>query len=163
VGAVSATWYGQDPQWWVPFEAEARVRCGPDLKVTLHANKVVYRVCVDVLGRPGKTPVTLTFYGVPPYYCYGLPPRDYPLVHADLGAESPHRLPGDALCLYKPVDPPERRWRAEHGLLALINLTRRHLFLEDGWRLTGGYGTGGRRKGVWAGDESHGFTEEDAA
>lgn len=161
---MTTRWYGQDPQWWVPFESEARVRYGADLKVTHQANKIVYSVCVDVLGRPAKTPVTLIFYGVAPYFCYGLRPQDYPLVHADVGALSPHRLAGSALCLYKPLDPPAQRWRSENGLLSLINLARRHLLLEDCWRLTGGHGTpGSKRKGVWAGNESHGFTEEDAA
>lgn len=89
------------------------------------------------------------FFATPPYYCYGLPPEDYPRVYADVGLDSPHRLPGDALCLYKPHDPPQRRWRNGDGLLALLDVVRRHLLLEHGWRLTGGH-----RGGIWAGDEA---------
>lgn len=68
-----------------------------------------------------------------------------PRVYAD-GPEgiedSPHRYM-DAqggrkqLCLWYPHDPPERRWRPEDGLLALLGLARIHLTKEGIYRRTG--------------------------
>jgi hypothetical protein len=55
-----------------------------------------------------------------------------------------HRFGDNALCLWQPRDPPERRWTSKLGLLTLIELIRRHLFLELHWRKTGG-----QRCGVW--------------
>jgi hypothetical protein len=150
---VTPRWVGQDPSWWVPFEAAARRRYGCNLRLNYTHDRLEYRVPVDVLGRPEKVPVLVMLFAQPPYYCYGLPPQDYPRVYADLGAPSEHRLHDDALCLYQPLDPPSKRWRSSDGLLALIELTQRHLVLEDGWRLTGG-----PAGGLWAGDEApHGF------
>ena len=104
-------------------------------------------------------PVTISFYDTPPYNCYGLPPADYPRVHAEPGALSPHRMPSDdALCLWYPLDPAERRWTADKGLLDLLDIITSHLLWESHWRLTGGV-TGG----IWAGDEAaHGLAGEAA-
>jgi hypothetical protein len=73
---------------------------------------------------------------------------------------SPHRMPDDdALCLYYPGSAPERRWRPESGLLALIDLVRDHVFFEDHWRATGG-----PCGGEWLGEEQpHGFPEQVSA
>lgn len=66
----------------------------------------------------------MVFFADPPYDTYGQHAEDYPRVWADRGRASPHRMPGDSLCLYSPFDPSARRWRAELGLLCLLNLTR---------------------------------------
>jgi hypothetical protein len=66
-------------------------------------------------------------------------------VYADGPVESPHRFrphPMDSqsrpsLCIWLDDDPPEMRWVAADGLLALINHTRIHLFKEAYWRETG--------------------------
>ncbi|MFI5494536.1 hypothetical protein [Actinoplanes sp. NPDC051859] len=83
--------------------------------------------------------MTIRFYAKPPYGTYGLPPEDFPRVFAKPGATSKHRYPrDDALCLWQPHDPPDARWTSSKGLLDLIEVARRHLFLENHWRETGG-------------------------
>ena len=42
-----------------------------------------------------------------------------------------------------------RRWRSSDGLDALLELTARHLLLEDGWRATFD-----GEDGIWAADEA---------
>jgi hypothetical protein len=115
------------------------------------AGRLTYTVDLDVPGRIHPVPVMISFYDTPPYYCYRLPPADYPRVHAELGAASPHRMPDDdALCLWYPADPPERRWTASKGLLDLLDIITSHLLYEAHWRVTG----------RWAGNEAaHGLTE----
>jgi len=55
--------------------------------------------------------------------------------------------------LYYPKSPPWQRWRPVDGLLALIDLARDHVFLEDHGRATGG-----PQGGTWLGAEApHGF------
>ena len=130
-----------------------------------------YRVLVyrhsglDVPGRRQTVPVTIAFYEDPAYESYGLHPRDYPRVYADRGMQSPHRLTDDALCLFYPPDPPERRWLHTDGLVVLLDIVRQHLLFEDHWRATGGFGDHrGRNRGTWLGDEApHGFEETEAA
>lgn len=114
---------------------------------------------LDVPGRREAVPVVVVFYEDPDYESYGLHPRDYPRVFADVGRQSPHRLTDDALCLYYPQDPPERRWIHTNGLVALFEIVRRHLLFEDYWRETGGFGDHrGRHRGTWLSDEApHGF------
>ena len=111
---------------------------------------------------PGREPidVRVAFFATPYYDTYKLPPQDYPRVFADPGAISPHRMPGDdALCLYFPHSPPERRWRSTDGLLMLLDLVRDHLFFETHWR-----DTAARGKGEWLGAEApHGFPQSRAA
>jgi len=61
----------------------------------------------------------------------------------------------DALCLWYPLDPEERRWTSSKGLLDLIETVRTHLFLEHYWRLTGG-----EQGGQWlVEDAPHGMLE----
>jgi hypothetical protein len=120
-----------------------------------------HHVGLDVPGRVDPVPVTVEFHELPIYDTYGLAAADYPRVLADPGATSPHRLPGDALCLWYPADPTDRRWDYTHGLVALLNLARNHLFFEDYWRETGVAGGPGRNAGTWLGDEApHGFPAE---
>ncbi len=147
-----AQWYGSDPAWQLPLEATARRTYGDALQVQLAAGRLTYTIELEVLGRLHRVPVTIRFYASPPYDCYGLPPADYPRVHAEPGAVSPHRMPtDDALCLWYPRDPPERRWTADKGLLDLLDIITSHLLYEAHWRATGG---------DWAGDEAaHGFPQ----
>lgn len=150
-----ARWYGSSPQWRILVEAQARRQYGTRLHVSLAAGRLTYAIDLDVPGRIDPVPVTVAFYDAPPYDCYGLAPADYPRMHAEPGAASPHRMPDDdALCLWYPADPPERRWTADKGLLDLLDVVTSHLLFEAHWRTTGGR---------WAGDEAaHGFTEEAA-
>jgi hypothetical protein len=76
-------------------------------------------------------------------------PCDYPRVWADCGVRSKHRMPDDSLCLYFAGSPPDARWTAGDGLLALLNLVRDHLMFEEHWRRTGG-----PRHGEWLGNEA---------
>ena len=65
----------------------------------------------------------------------------------------------DALCLYHPDDPPERRWTAADGLVSLFNIVVNHLFCELRWR-----NSGGPDGGVWPLDEApHGFVAKEAS
>lgn len=126
---------------------------------------VVEHAGLDVPARREPVPVRIEFHENPDYNTYGLHAGDYPRVLADPGAISKHRLPGDALCLWFPRDPEERRWHHSDGLLTLFNTARNHLFFEDYWRSTGGHGGPGQPEGIWLGDEApHGFpTQENAA
>jgi len=130
---------------------------GDRLRVAAFRGRRLYRVPVDVPGRNEPVEITINFYEQPPYDCYDLPPSEYPRVFADATGPSPHRMPNDgALCLYYPRSAPERRWRPENRLLALIDLARDHVFFEDYWRDTGGHDGG-----QWLGDEQpHGFPEQ---
>lgn len=147
-------WYGADPVWTLPFQRDARRHYGDEIKVDLRRDQLIYRHRgLDVPGRDRAVPVTILFEARPLYDTYGLAAQDYPRVFADAGLESPHRMPDDSLCLFYPGDPPDRRWTAEDGLLALLNLTGDHLFFETYWRHTGG-----RRGGKWLAPEApHGY------
>lgn len=148
-------WYGASAAWWVPLEAAARRAFGADLTHDYRPERLAYNVQdLHVAGEPPNVAVSVQFWRQPVYDTYGLPAQDFPRVYAEPGVESPHRYPGDdALCLWCPDDPPERRWNSDRGLLDLLEIIRRHLFLERYWRMTGG-----RRKGVWLmKDAPHGF------
>lgn len=150
-------WYGLQPSWVEALEADARQVRGDKLQISQYRGRRVYRVPIGVPGRLQRVEVTINFYERPPYDCYGLSPQEYPRVFSCTLGPSPHRMPSDgALCLYYPRSAPERRWRPEDGLLALIDLARDHVFFEDYWR-----DTGGEKDGVWLGDEqAHGFPEQ---
>ncbi|MCD2190993.1 hypothetical protein [Actinomycetospora soli] len=158
-------WYGTRPSWRVPFEAAARRKFGTDLQTSQeqdlhslrrhrrggrddgpdHAERLVFVVRnLEVDGRPALVDVVIRFWARPHYDTFGLAPEDFPRVHAEPGRLSPHRHRDDALCLWSPFDPPELRWHHSHGLLDLVEITRRHLFLERYWRMTGA-----RNGGVW--------------
>jgi len=140
-------WYGLQPSWLLPLEAEALREHGEGLRVSTYRGRLVYRVSVEVPGRVQPVEVTINFYERPRYDCYGLKPEEYPRVFACTAGPSPHRMPDDgALCLYYPHSEAK-------GLLALIDLARDHVFFEDYWR-----DTGGEKGGVWlGGEQSHGF------
>ena len=116
---------------------------------------------MNVPGRSESIPVTIEFHEQPGYFTYGLKPFDFPLVFADPGADSKHRHQDiDALCLWFPGDPEDRRWHYTDGLIALFNLARNHVFYETYWRATGGHGGPNSPEGIWLGDEAaHGYLE----
>lgn len=144
------SWYGLQPAWQVALEATARREHGTSLSLVLRPNHIVYRIPIEVPGRRYPVHTEIVFYQWPPYSCWGLPPEEYPRVHASPDETSPHRMPDDnALCLYYPRSPAHERWRPSDGLLALIDLIRNHLFFEDHWRATGAH-----RGGVWLGAEA---------
>lgn len=143
-------WYGLDPAWTVPFEAQARREHGVDLCVQADAHVLTYRHRgVEVPGRREPVPVVVRFYAKPLYDTYGLGAQEFPRVCADPGAESPHRHGDDSLCLYYAEPDPSDRWTPDEGLAALLNLTRDHLFFELHWRATCT-----RRGGVWLAPEA---------
>lgn len=95
-------------------------------------------VSLDPLPRSRRIAVVLN----------GPPSRVRPQVMADGPRTDRHRfktyrpLP---LCLWYANDPPEQQWRLADGLVALIDITRVHLFREDRFRATG----------RWPGPEVH--------
>jgi hypothetical protein len=84
-------WYGSDPAWRTAIEARARREHGSGLSALLEAGRLTYSIELDVPGRFKPVAVMIRFYDTPPYDCYRLPPADYPRVHAEPGALSPHR------------------------------------------------------------------------
>lgn len=148
-------WYGATVAWWAPFERDARRADGDLITVELGLDRIIYRHAgLEVPGRLDLVPVRVEFYETPEYPTYGLPAQDYPRVFADPGADSPHRMPDGALCLFFPGDPADRRWTSKDGLHALLGLVRDHLFFELHWRATG----------RWLGPEApHGFGRKSAA
>lgn len=153
-------WYGLQTSWLEAMEADARRVHGDELRVSAFRGRRVYSVPVEVPGRLQRVEIKINFYERPPYDCYGLSPEEYPRVFSCTRGPSPHRMPSDgALCLYYPRSAPDRRWRPENGLLALIDLARDHVFFEDYWR-----DTGGKHGGEWLGGEQpHGFPEQVSA
>ncbi|MFF8805551.1 hypothetical protein [Streptomyces omiyaensis] len=137
-------WYGSEPVWWAPFERDARLRFGSDLAHRYGDGRLTYRLSgLDVVGETDPVLVTISFYADPWYDTYGQRPQDFPRVHAKPGVASKHRYAADdALCLWYPYDPEERRWTSEKGLLDLLGIVERHLFLEHCWRRTGGHAGG---------------------
>lgn len=115
---------------------------------------VIEHTGLDVPARRDPVPVRIEFHEDPNRNTGGLPPEDYPRVLADPGATSKHRFRDDSLCLWFPEDPEERRWKHADGLVTLLNTVRNHLFFEDHWRATGGFGGPGQREGEWLGDEA---------
>ncbi len=150
------SWYGITPSWRVPFQREAKRRYGNAITATLEEGILTYaHDGLEIRGRETPVPVVVRFEAQPKYNTYGLKPADYPRVYADRGAESPHRMPDRSLCLFYPGDPPDRRWTANLGLLAILDLAADHLYFETFWRHTGG-----ARRGKWLGPEApHGFRE----
>lgn len=154
------SWYGNAPAWRLALEAQARREFGDALTITEWPGQLEYRISLDVRGPSQPVDVRVVFHADPPYETYGLAPCDYPRVFAERYRPSKHRMPGDdALCLYYPRDPEWRRWTADKGLLALLDIVVDHLGFEDIWRATGGFDGG-----VWPGDEAeHGFAQDAAA
>ncbi|MFJ4175385.1 hypothetical protein [Microbacterium sp. NPDC089696] len=127
-------WWGSEAGWIYPLERDARRQYGAQLRRIERPNMLIYIVDVSVTARSERVRVRVEFHRNPPYPTYKLAPSDYPRVFADVGAESPHRLLDDSLCLYHPSDPVERRWTPDKGLAELLHLAARHLFAEDYWR-----------------------------
>lgn len=151
MGAVRPTWVADDPTWSLLLQRDAVRKAGDALTVARTPDLLTYHHAgLEVIGREDLVPVTIEFHRVPPYYCYGLPPEDYPRVLADPDARSPHRMPeDDRLCLWMPVDPPGQRWTADDGLQRLLDITAEHLFAEEYWRFTGGIDEDGVEVGTW--------------
>lgn len=139
MGAPLTPWYGLDAVWRVLLERDARRTFGDALRHTVTHNELTYQLDdLDVPGDPQRRTIRITFHAQPPYPTYGQRPQDSPRAHVTPRARSKHRYPDDdALCLWHPHDPPQRRWTSDQGLLVLIELVRRHLFLELRWRQTG--------------------------
>lgn len=147
------SWYGSSTVWRYALEAAAGRAFRDALEVTETPGMVEYRVLMDIRGPNDLVLITVKFFARPPYETYGLPPADYPRVFAEPGQASKHRMPDDALCLYYPDDPPQRRWTADKGLLDLLYIAADHLLYEDCWRISGG-----PDGGVWPSDEAeHGI------
>jgi hypothetical protein len=161
-------WYGSSAEWQDRVERGLTRRHPGQVTVDdhdlayFHPNasrcRVYKHAGLYVPGRAELVPTRVEFYERPPYDTFGLAPQDYPRVFADPGAPSKHRMPDDALCLYEPEDPAERRWTTSDGLVALLNIVQNHLFCELRWRNTGGFGGG-----VWPLDEApHGLRGKDS-
>lgn len=156
MGTLKSPWYGTTPSWRVPFQRDAKRRYGSAITVSLEEGALTYHhQGLEIRGRASPVPIAIRFKMQPKYNTYGLKPEDFPRVYADSNADSPHRMPDGSLCLYYPGDPVERRWTADLGLLALLDLSSDHLYFETYWRFTGGM-SGGQ----WLGPEAaHGFRE----
>ncbi len=132
--------------WTEDFRARLRfegaaIRVHPDLRRREHGrgwgSRVVYSVRV-ALPEYEKRQVEMQFRRT-------AKEPAVTRIYADGPTESPHRYaahPSDSqsrssLCIWHYDDPPEMRWVAADGLLALINHTRIHLFKEAYWRETG--------------------------
>lgn len=168
--ARSGTWYGSTASWQEHLERGLIRRHPGQVTASNHDRgcfdpdgtrlRVYMHSGLYVPGRVDLVPVRIEFHERPSYQTYGLAPQDYPRVFAEPGALSKHRMPDDdALCLYYPNDPPERRWTAPNGLVALLNIVSNHLFCELRWR-----NTGGPDRGIWMLDEApHGFVNKEAS
>lgn len=129
------------------MEAGIRSRY-PDIQVFFkNARKLSYELLLDVDTYEPRR-VTIVFEA-------GHLPEEVQ-VFADGPSESPHRYKGNSLCMWRKKDPPELRWLPEHGLVALIEMMRRHLFREAWWRETGGWDGG-----EWLGPETHPGEEDE--
>lgn len=118
-----------------------------DIKVSKSAKQLSYELEIDLETYEARH-VTIVFKT-------GYLPEGVQ-VFADGPSESPHRYKDDSLCMWRRKDPPELRWLPEHGLVALIEMTRRHLFREAWWRETGGWDGG-----EWLGPQTHPGEEDE--
>lgn len=119
----------------------------PDIRISKNANRLSYELNLEVDTYEPRH-VTIFFEA-------GYLPEEV-RVFADGLSESPHRYKGNSLCMWRKKDPPELKWLPEHGLVALIEITRRHLFREAWWRETGGW-----EGGEWLGPETHPGEEDE--
>ena len=128
------------------MEAGIRSRY-PGIKVSESAKKLFYDLELDVETYEARC-ITIVFEAG--YLAEGVQ------VFADGPSESPHRYKGNSLCMWRRKDPPELKWLPEHGLVALVEMARRHLFREAWWRETGG-----SDGGEWLGPETHPGEEDE--
>jgi hypothetical protein len=118
-----------------PLEAETRRRLGCRLLVDARPGMLLYTVhALRHPGDPRGHTVTVKFEAAPLSSTFGLHPSEFPRVYADPGAVSPHRHEDEALCLWMPLDPVDKRWTPDKGLHDLLGLAVRHLFAEHWWR-----------------------------
>jgi hypothetical protein len=130
-GAPRRPWHWlDDPQRRARLEADAR-RELPDLRYRHRHRKsgpVDIWDATVVVDHDIRRKVTIEFERRLP---------SWPHVYADGPTDSPHRYAErgrTTLCLWKPRDPPDRRWQVEDGLLALFGIAAHHLFKEHWWR-----------------------------
>jgi len=116
----------------------------PGIKISKSANRLCYELDLDVETYEPRH-VTIIFEA--DYLPSGVK------VFVNGPPNSPHRYKDGNLCMWRRKDPPELRWLPKHGLVALIEMTRRHLFREAWWRETG----------EWLGPETHPGEEEEGA
>lgn len=119
----------------------------PDIRISKNANRLSYELNLEVDTYEPRH-VTIFFEA-------GYLPEEV-RVFADGPSESPHRYKGNSLCMWRKKDPPELKWLPEHGLVTLIEITRRHLFREAWWRETSGW-----EGGEWLGPETHPGEEDE--
>lgn len=89
--------------------------------------------------NPGGFNVSLTLHpqGVPERQVTIRFKGHNPIVFVDGPTESPHRYPDGSLCMWYPIDPPERRWTHNDGAGALVANIAAHLVKEEWYRRTG--------------------------
>lgn len=136
------TWFGRNPAWQRMLEFGSET--SPEHVIAKRENtySLVYRI-VNLQDAPRSFRVEFR-----PISRWGdlvhLPPEEDPAVFADIDRRSPHRHFDQSLCLFHVEDPPYRRWLPSNGLIALIALVDRHLFLEERYVITG----------AWEGEEA---------
>lgn len=123
--------------WYTDIRARLRFERGvwtayPALRSTATGRgmraKVTYSVLVDVPHfEPRRAAIAFANWTAP----------SVPRISVDGPEQSPHRYDDRTLCIWYPLDPEDRRWVSDDGLLALIDITRIHLFKEAYWRETG--------------------------
>ena len=120
--------WGRSPAWYLDarerdlFEAAVRHHC-PDVEAMIMSKGYVLRFSVDV-DHYERRRIEVVFVGTDV------------AVFADGPRESKHRYTNGALCMWYPSDPVNRRWVHNYGAECLIEVIRRHLFLEAYWRET---------------------------
>jgi hypothetical protein len=116
-----SAWFDDLPSLYA-FEREARRELGGlERRVRPSPRRLVYELSLDVPGYAEVRAVRVEFLAGP---------VPVPHVYADGPGESAHRYADDALCMYHPHDPADRRWVPEDGLASLIDYFRTHLFQE---------------------------------
>jgi myo-inositol-1(or 4)-monophosphatase len=159
----AAEWYGMDPHFWSVLEEKWPVDgfegdIGPFATPGSVPEGIIYRFgALDVPGDPARHDVAIVFWRqLPQPWAEGIDPRDYPSVYTSRHRGRYHDNRDDGLCMWSPFDPPEQRWSHDKGLLTLIEITRRHLFLELHRQCSGG-----DAGGQWLGAEApHGLPPE---
>lgn len=133
-------------------------RGGSDEQVAIEpsADRLTYTITgMTVPGDPFRHEVRIEFHRTPDYTTFGLAAEDFPRVWTDDQRPKLHAYPIPTtslgpLCLWYPRDPPSQRWTSRETLVELIELVRRHLYLEHHHRV----------HGVWLMDDApHGIAE----
>lgn len=120
-------WYG-DERALVLFERGVRKAYpGFNARRQIRSEGLVYQGRIPVTGYPSRN--------VEVVFPKGRTPESV-RVSADGPTESPHRFSDGTLCIWYPLDRPDRRWVRTDGLVALLDLVSLHLFKEAYWRDT---------------------------